>query len=98
MKVAFCQAIFEHRLLRLSYGYRLRVVEPHAYGVNRKGHELLRAYQTWGTSESGEARGWKLLRVDEITAFEILDERFDAARPDYHRDDKALDRRIYCQL
>ena len=97
MKLAFCHAIHERRLMRLSYGYHVRVIEPHIYGVNRAGHELLRAFQTWGISKSGESRGWKLLRVDQISGFEVMEEGF-RPRPDYQRDDPDIDRNIYCQL
>jgi hypothetical protein len=53
-------------LVHLRYDWGHRVVEPHVYGLTREGHELLRAFQVGGHSESGRRFGWKLFRVDEI--------------------------------
>ena len=93
-----CDAIRNRQLLRLNYNWGYRTVEPHAYGLNDNGHELLRVYQVAGASESGEPRGWKLLRVDEIHGLAILEENFSGPRQGYKRGDKALDARIYCEL
>lgn len=98
MNPAICEAIREHRVLQLNYHWGHRVVEPHTYGLNDNGHELLRVYQVSGASESGEHRGWKLLRVDEIRGLQILDEQFQGPRPGYNRGDRAMDQAIYCQL
>jgi hypothetical protein len=98
MNSIICDAVHEHRLLRLNYHWGYRIVEPHAYGLNDNGHELLRVFQVSGASESGAHHGWKLLRVDEIHQLEILEEKFAGSRPDYRRSDKAMDQRIYCQL
>lgn len=85
--------------LRLSFSYDgfHRVVEPHAYGVDRKGHEVLRAFQVRGNSESGEYAGWKLLRVNQISGTAVLSGRFAGPRPGYKRGDKAFST-IWCQL
>jgi len=98
MNPVICEAIRGHRLLRLNYHWGHRVVEPHAYGLNDNGHELLRVFQVSGASESGEHHGWKLLRVDEIHGLEILKEQFEGSRSGYKHGDKAMDQRIYCQL
>ena len=98
MNPVICEAIHERRLLRLNYHWGHRIVEPHAYGLNDNGHELLRVFQVSGASESGEHHGWKLLRVDEIHGLEILKEQFEGSRLGYKHGDKAMDQRIYCQL
>lgn len=98
MNPVMCEAIRGHRLLRLNYHWGHRVVEPHAYGLNDNGHELLRVFQVSGASESGEHHGWKLLHVDEIHGLEILKEQFEGSRSGYKHGDKAMDQRIYCQL
>lgn len=98
MNSVICGAIGEHRLLRLNYHWGQRIVEPHAYGLNDNGHELMRVFQVSGASESGEPHGWKLLRVDEIHGLEVLKEHFGDPRPGYKHGDKAMDRHIYCQL
>ena len=98
MNSTICTAIRERRLIQLSYHWGHRVVEPHAYGLNENGHELLRVFQTSGASDSGKPAGWKLLRADEITGMRVLEDHFAGARSGYSRGDKALDREIYCEL
>lgn len=98
MNQSICQAISEKRLLSLSYHWGHRVVEPHAYGLNDNGHELLRVYQVSGASDSGKPSGWKLLRLDEVANIQLLDDFFHEPRQGYKRGDKALDSRKYCEL
>lgn len=98
MNHLICQAIQNRNLLRLVYHWGYRLVEPHAYGINKNGHELLRCYQVGGASESDQPKGWKLFRVDEIHQLHGTEENFSGPRLGYNRNDKALDRQIYCQL
>lgn len=93
-----CTAINEKRLLEISYGPGGRIIEPHAHGLSSDGNELLRAFQVSGASASGEHVDWKLFRVDRISLLRILDETFDGPRPEYRQNDKAMPRRIFCQL
>ena len=45
------RAISERRLVKLIYHHpHSRIVEPHAYGQNHLGHDLLRCYQISGPS------------------------------------------------
>jgi predicted DNA-binding transcriptional regulator YafY len=92
------KAITERRLIRLIYEPGARIAEPCAFGENQHGHNLLRAFQRAGASASGEHIHWKLFRVDRIRRIELLDERFLGARPEYRRNDRAMNRRIFCQL
>lgn len=73
------------------------MVEPHAYGTDKKGHDALRAYQVRGGSESGEFVGWKLFHTDEIRGIEVLAESFGGPRPGYKRGERAFVN-IRCQL
>jgi len=91
-----CSAINNLQLISFSYHDFPRVVEPHTYGLDSKGHYALRGYQTGGRSESGEL-GWKLFHADEIRGLQTNEERFSGARRGYKRDDKAFDT-IRCQL
>lgn len=59
-------AILNKQLLSFIYDGYPRVVEPHTYGLDKKGHPALRAYQIKGGSDSGEYIGWKIFHVDEI--------------------------------
>jgi hypothetical protein len=70
--------------LTIWYGGGPRLIEPHAYGLSKKGKELLKAYQVSGHSNSGHPTGWKTFRVDRITAILPADEdqQF-TTRPDW---------------
>lgn len=89
MNPTITQAITEMRVLELRYHGYSRIVEPHAYGRDKDGDEILRCYQTSGGSESGESVGWKLLKVREVFSLHLAEETF-VARPEYRRSDKAM--------
>lgn len=97
MNPAICEAIQARRVVRFYYGGGLRVVEPHCYGVSTAGHEVVRAYQISGYSQSGESVGWKLFRVSEISGLEVSGEAFAGARPGYNPNDSAM-ATIFCRL
>lgn len=89
MNATITQAITEKRVLELRYHGYFRIVEPHAYGSDKDGDEILRCYQTSGGSESGERVGWKLLKVGEVFSLHLTRDTF-VARPEYRRNDKAM--------
>ncbi|WP_043343104.1 hypothetical protein [Belnapia moabensis] len=86
-------AIEQRRLLKLTYSAGNRIVEPHVYGKDGDGRELLRCYQIAGESTSRERAGWKLLRVEDTTSVEVLDVRFER-RTGYNPNDPAI-REVY---
>ena len=90
-------AIKNKQALSFTYDGYSRVVEPHTYGVDTKGHAALRAYQVRGGSESGEYVGWKLFHVNEMHGLTVLQEYFAGARPKYKRGDSAFST-IHAQL
>ena len=89
MNTAIIQAIRERKLLDLRYGGYSRTVEPHAYGRDKDGDEVVRCFQVSGGSESGERVGWKLLKAREVFSLTQLETEF-TARPEYKRGDKAI--------
>lgn len=91
-----CKAINDLRMLSFYYDGYPRVVEPHTYGQDSKGHYLLRGWQTRGLSKSGQLN-WKLFRCDEMQNLRILEETFVGWRPGYTRGDKAFET-IQCEL
>ncbi|WP_298267477.1 hypothetical protein [Geobacter sp.] len=97
MRNTIINAIRQKKKLSLRYDGVMRIVEPHAYGISKKGHELLRCYQVRGGHTSYTPHDWDLLKVSEITALTDTGEHFACARPDYRRDDKAM-QTIYAQL
>ena len=91
-----CDAIAARRRLRFSYSGGLRTVEPHAHGWSAAGVELLRAYQTFGFSSSGEAEGWKTFHVDKIVGLRVEEQAFQA-RPEFDRAEPGFGR-LCCAL
>lgn len=68
--------------LTIWYGGGPRLIEPHAYGLSKKGKELLKAWQVSGHSNSRRATGWKTFRLDRITAILPAPEPFQL-QPDW---------------
>ncbi len=89
MNPLITQAIMEKIVLELRYHGYSRVVEPHAYGRDKNGDEILRCFQTSGGSESGERAGWKLLKVREVFSLHLIKDSF-VVRPEYRRNDKTM--------
>jgi predicted DNA-binding transcriptional regulator YafY len=88
-----CDAIQKRCVLQITYERQIRLVEPHAYGVDDEDHELLRAWQLSPLPDD-----WRTFRLDKATYIAITDTRFVQPRPGYKRNDTAMKKRIYCQL
>jgi hypothetical protein len=88
-----CQAIEGRRVLQITYEGKIRLVEPHAYGIDEEDHELLRAWQLSPLPDD-----WRTFSVDKAAYIAIADIRFSQPRPGYKRNDAAMRKRIYCQL
>lgn len=91
------QAIAERKLLELQYDGFVRLVGPHAYGVDANGVEKLRCWQVSGGSDSGERSGWKLFMVGRMRSTTMCEGQFSSVRPGYKRQDPTM-LRIYAQL
>ena len=96
MNQLIIDAVNGRKCLELRHHGYSRIVEPHAYGRDKDGDEVLRCYQTSGGSVSGERAGWKLLKVREIFSLHLLKEVF-LVRKAYKKGDKAMER-IFAQL
>ena len=96
MNPTIVEAINNRNSLELRYSGYSRQVEPHAYGRDKEGDEILRCFQTAGGSVSGERAGWKLLKVRDIYSLHAQKEQFNP-RPEYRRGDKSMER-IFAQL
>jgi hypothetical protein len=79
-------AIANKRLIELSYGGRLRVAEPHDYGVH-KGTTRLLIYQRResGATQAKGRVGWRLLDVSKIEGCVVLDDTFPGSRGGPHQ-------------
>jgi predicted DNA-binding transcriptional regulator YafY len=82
-------AIQGKQTLSFWYSNELRVVEPHCYGVDGKGHDALRAFQRGG-------KGWRLFHINEMSRLTLGGQNFQP-QLDYKRNDQAMDR-IYAQV
>ena len=92
-----CDAVRMAQCIELRYdGYR-RLVEVHAYGVTKAGHDVMLVWQVSGRSAHDEPVGWKMLRLDETSGVSLATETSQAPRKDYRRGSKAM-QTIYCQV
>ncbi len=82
--------------MEVIYDGYVRAVEVHAVGETKDGNAIMRVWQVRGGSNSGERQGWKLLRLDEARGGQMIDERSQAPRPGYRRNDAAM-ASIACQ-
>ena len=76
--------------IEVNYGGGSRLLEPHAVGIGQQGQYLLRAFQVSGYSRAGQAAGWKLFRVDEMSEVLRLEDRFAQPRAKYVRGDRHM--------
>lgn len=76
------RAIRTKTSLTFSYSDKPRRVQPHAYGLSRKGEDLLRAYDPIEAT-------WKLFTVAKITDLAPTAEGFYTA-PGYVANDSAM--------
>ena len=92
-------AIGNKKVLQFTYDDKLRIVEPHVFGISKKecGSDLLRAYQVMGGSNSDNDLGWRLFSIDKIVDLNILEKTFDTARVYYNPNDSAM-QEIYINI
>lgn len=97
MRTTVCDAIESRAILRFSYDGGVRTVEPYCHGISTAGHEVLRAYQIGGYSQSGDPRGWKLFEVAKISGLSETGQTFTANRPGYNPDDQGMSS-VHCHV
>lgn len=97
MNNAVCAAIRSRAVLQFHYGGGIRTTEPHCHGVSRAGNEVLRAYQTGGYSESGNAFTWKLFDVSQISSLRETGDTFATNRPGYNPNDRQMTS-VHCHV
>ena len=97
MNPMFCDAIHNRCVLTFIYDGHYRAVEPHAYGLSKARNEVMRCYQTGGTSRYHKVPDWKLMRVDRIKSLIVTEEHFEGERALYKKGDKDMST-IFCEL
>jgi hypothetical protein len=75
-------AVLEHRVTRIRYNGRDRVIEPQLLGIHEAGEPMLVAYQTAGDSQSGDVPGWRTFITTSVESVDVTDERFPGPRGD----------------
>jgi hypothetical protein len=97
LRAQLCGAIHRRSLVMFEYGDLIRVVEPHRFGVNSAGHEMLSGWLRAGYSRSDPAGGWRNYLLSDVSALQVLDAPFAGARPGYATQDARM-REVYCEL
>jgi predicted DNA-binding transcriptional regulator YafY len=97
-------AIRDRRVCVINYkgdepgGTGLRVIEPVAYGLSKKGNPVVRAWDREGASHKAylgkkPLPSWRFFRVDKMDFIRPTQETFDTPRPDYNPNgDKSMER------
>lgn len=97
MNSAICEAIRKRAVLRFVYNGLLRIVEPQSHGVSRADHEVLRAVQTGGESESGLSPYGKLFEVAKMADLKETGDTFASPGRNFNPDDKGM-KCVHCHL
>jgi len=99
MNQIICDAIRNRRVLKFTYDGHPRIVEPHAYGLTRARtrNEVMRCYQTGGTSRYSKVPEWKLMKVNLIKSLTVTEKHFVGERDGYQRGDRGMST-IFCEL
>jgi hypothetical protein len=97
MNATICDAIVHRRHLLFFYEGLPRTVEPYVHGRSKEGADLLRAFQTEGSSKSNPTLAWRLFEVSKMRGLNASGDTFQGTRAAYNPDDPAMER-IYCRL
>ena len=97
LREQLCGAIRRRSLVMFEYGDLIRVVEPHRFGVNSAGHEMLSGWLRAGYSRSDPAGGWRNYLLHEVSSLQVLDAPFAGARPGYAAHDPRMPQ-VFCEL
>ena len=84
MEQEIIAAIRQHQVLSFDYQGQPRQVNPHALGrVKPDDKTVLHGWQTGGNSNHRVPPCWGYFRLDEIEGFEVTDQTFPFAQPDF---------------
>ena len=97
MKNTIIKAIHDKSILQFTYDGHSRTAEPHAVGLSTAGNDVLRCFQTAGTSSEGKVPDWKLMLLSDIRNLIVTSDHFSTPRPGYKTGDKGMPT-IYAQL
>lgn len=89
-------AIRNRKVLSFTYHNIARIVEPHAVGVSRTGHDALRCFQIQGGHVT-PGHEWDFCEISKISNLSATGQLFIGERPGYRRGDKHMTT-IYAEL
>lgn len=72
-------AITNKQLMSFTYQGKLRIVEPHIYGIHDGKPQLL-CYQIRGQSSSGRLPDWRRVELALVRDIQLLNEQFPGRR------------------
>jgi hypothetical protein len=88
-------AIQNKEVITFTYDGHPHEVEPHAVGVSRAGHKVLRCFQVRGHQQHDES--WVLVPLSKIADLSTTEQCFSSVRSDYKSGDKGMTI-IYAQI
>ena len=97
MNQTIINAIRNKQCLSFSYEGHQRIIEPHAYGVSKKGKGIIRAFQTQGSHVSSHQDGWHIFSLEKMNSLTLSGLNFSSARSGYKKGDSAMST-IYAEL
>lgn len=97
MYLTIFEGIEKQRLLEVFYEECFRIVEPHLYGRDQDGKDVLKAYQIAGGLNQESSVGWKLFDMSGMHHLACLSTQFAGVRRGFRAGKPAL-QKIYCQL
>lgn len=97
MNQALIDAIQDRQVICFYYENLLREVEPHIYGRNAKGEDILWGFQTAGQSKSGRVPCWRQFEVAHIQHLYLAGRVFPGPRPGFPDQAPELDP-VYARL
>jgi hypothetical protein len=97
LRAQLCGAIARRSLVMFEYNDLIRVVEPHRFGINSAGHEMLSGWLRAGYSRSDPAGGWRNYLLSDVSSVQVLDAPFAGTRPGYAAHDVRM-REVFCEL
>lgn len=83
-------AVATKSVIEFQYDGHPRIVEPHCYGVNEAGNNVIRVFLIGGYSSSGRAEGWRTYKQGRITLLRFTGEHFEHPRLGYKRNDSDM--------
>lgn len=93
-----CESINKMKLLEIHYKYEpKRIIEPHAYGLNKHYEKILNAYQISGFTNTGKIPNWRTFKIQYITKIMESNEYFEV-RSDYNPRGYDYLKKMICQI